>query len=149
MARFTQAVCAGLDCVEKNSNGTWCYLPQAGEADGATTCTGTAVDLSSVLLAHLAQDLSIAYYNPLDNTRLGGSDYPVSPDVGITRLCLSGKAGDGTVQTRCVNAIGDNSIDAYYYKICEVSLAPAAVIDGCYQGTSVRAPNHSVNIGID
>ena len=102
--RFIQATCrAGTRyCVQQNSQGKWCYSTEAVHVV-AMDCPGAHLELQGVLDNHLKQDLSIAYYNGVDNTRLGGVDYAVNTTTGIVRLCLSNAAGDGLLQTFCMN----------------------------------------------
>jgi len=48
----------------------------------------------------------------VDNSRLGGADYPVNTTSGIVRLCMSNRAvGDGLLQTLCFNVGSDNSVE--------------------------------------
>lgn len=128
LARFTLETCWGKDCILRTPQNTLCFIPSAAVA--ATQCTQTHADFASVLKVHLGQDLSIAYYNGVDNTRLGGIDYTVPGDGSIIRLCLSGQAVDGSFATLCLNAVGDNRLEGSSW--CEVGLVPKAVSDGCY-----------------
>lgn len=128
-ARFTQTTCWGNNCVQKNSAGTWCYIPAAG-ATRATTCTGAAVDFANVLEAHLAQGLSVAYYNGAGDSFLGGADSEIGDNPGVVRLCMSGQSGDGNFQTTCVNVSADNTIPTTGG--CTVIAAQREVTDGCY-----------------
>jgi len=107
-SRFTQAVCRPTTrlCVQRNTaNTSWCYVPNAVDTV-ATACIGEHLDLANVVDVHAAQDLSIAYYNGADDKRLGGADWPFPNGTGIYRLCLSGRAGEGLVQTLCFNVGG-------------------------------------------
>jgi len=90
------------ECVQRNTaNTSWCYVPSA-IATLTTACIGEHLDLANVANVHAAQDLSITYYNGADDQRLGGADWPFPiGTVGIYRLCLSGRAGEGLVQTLC------------------------------------------------
>ena len=95
-ARFTQTTCwtgENTECIQQNTRGSWCYVPTSGLTT-ATTCTGSSADFASVLEAHLAQGLSTAYYSGIDNTLLGGGDYPIPSNPGVIRLCVSGRSGD-------------------------------------------------------
>ena len=134
-ARFTRTTCwynEGYDCVQRNAAGTWCYIPNIS-GGGATACTGpispTDADFASVLAVHLAQGLSIAHYNGIDNSFLGGANYSIPADPGIIRLCVSGQSGDGGYQTLCQNAADDNSLGG---PNCQVVLGQKNVTDGCY-----------------
>src|SRR5258707_5954125 len=73
--------------VQRNTKGTWCYLPAANTVR-AVTCTGAASNFASVMNVHLNQGLSIAYYNGVDNVLLGGANYslPVEANMPIIRL---------------------------------------------------------------
>ena len=131
--KFLKAVCRGESryCVQQNSKGTWCYSPEAIHDSLSTSCTGdTHVELQGALHSHLKQNLSIAYYNGVDNKRLGGVDYAVPTASDIVRMCLSNAAGDGILQTLCFNVAGDNSIAGY--PSCLVYGGPPVVTDGCY-----------------
>ena len=134
--KFLTAVCrAGTRyCVQQNSKGTWCYAPESGHYTATTvvtSCTGPDhVELQGALQSHLNQNLSIAYYNGVDNKQLGGVDYAVPTASGIVRLCLSNSAGDGILQTLCFNVVGDNSVDGFPF--CLVYGGPPVVTDGCY-----------------
>src|SRR6266568_4932661 len=120
--------------IQKNSQGTFCYVPEAN-AVRETACKGSgAADFATVLDVHLNQGLSIAYYNGVDNAILGGSNYslPAGPNIPIIRLCVSGKAGDGHYrETVCVNAVEDNRLSNSPY--CQVAVAQKLVSDGCYE----------------
>ena len=92
-SRFIQATCrAGTRyCVQKNSRGTWCLSTEAVHVV-ATDCPRGHLELQGAPDIHLKQDLSIAYYDGVDNSRLGGADYPVNTTSGIVRLCVSNRA---------------------------------------------------------
>src|SRR5882762_7405181 len=79
--KFITAVCrSGTHlCVQQNSKGTWCYAPEVPTTTviSCTASGGNHVELQGALQSHLKQDLSIAYYNGVDNVRLGGVDYSV------------------------------------------------------------------------
>ncbi|TEB32341.1 hypothetical protein FA13DRAFT_1813299 [Coprinellus micaceus] len=128
-ASFTQTTCWGSNCIQQNSEGTWCYIPAAG-ATRATTCTGTSIDWANVLEKHLQQGLSIAYYNGAGDTFAGGADLAIGDNPGVMRLCMSGQSGDGNYQTTCVNVNADNQIPTTGG--CTVIRAQAEVSDGCY-----------------
>ena len=107
-----------------------CYVPDGTTA--ITPCSGYGhADLATVFQAHLKQDLSIAYYNGVDNTRLGGVDFNVPTDGTIIRLCLSGLATRGDYWTLCLDAVGDNELAGSPVS-CKLRQAPASVSDGCY-----------------
>lgn len=136
-ANFLTAVCRGQSryCVQKNSKGTWCYSPEAVHSTATTpvptSCIGdTHVELQGALQSHLKQNLSIAYYNGVDNNQLGGVDYDIPTASGIVRLCLSNAAGDGILQTLCFDVSGDNTMEGTPY--CLVVGGPPVVSDGCY-----------------
>ncbi|KAF8803099.1 hypothetical protein BYT27DRAFT_6743459 [Phlegmacium glaucopus] len=130
--RFTQPACVFGACVQQDSTGRWCYIPNPG-ITAAINCTGgTGADstMIAVMDVHFQQGLSIAYYNGVDNTLLGGADFSVPTSDGIIRLCVSGKAGDGSFQTLCDDVAGDNTLQGAPY--CFVALGQAVVSDGCY-----------------
>lgn len=129
--------------MQKNTNGTWCYLPAANSVR-AVACAGAASNFATVMNVHLNQGLSIAYYNGVDNVLLGGANYslPVGANMPIIRLCMSGRAGDGLYdETLCVNALSDNLV--YNTPYCQVTLAQKEVTDGCYEPLSklYKAPS--------
>ena len=128
-ARFNLETCSGKDCIMQNGEGTWCYFPALGETR-ATVCDGGDVDFTRVLGVHSRQGLSIAYYNGVDNTLLGGADWPLPANPGVVRLCVSGATGAGTYQTLCVNAVADNNLSNSPY--CRVAVGQDNVTDGCY-----------------
>lgn len=132
--KFITAACRSGTryCVQRNSQGTWCYSPEAISVTTAamTSCQGEHVELQGALQSHLNQNLSIAYYNGVDNKWLGGVDYSVPTASGIVRMCLSNSAGDGMLQTLCFNVAGDNSVDGFPF--CLVAGGPPVVSDGCY-----------------
>jgi hypothetical protein len=150
-ANFLTAVCRGQSryCVQKNSKGTWCYTPEAVHYTSTTpvptSCIGdTHVELQGALQSHLKQNLSIAYYNGVDNNQLGGVDYDIPTASGIVRLCLSNAAGDGILQTLCFDVAGDNSMEGNPY--CVVVGGPPVVSDGCYPekfNTTITYPSTS------
>jgi len=126
------------NCVRQNSKGTWCYAPDPyyTPTTAMTSCTIASgadyvtVELQGALQSHLKQNLSIAYYNGVDNNRLGGVDYAVPTTSGIVRMCLSNSGGTGILQTLCFNVAGDNSVDGFPF--CLVNGGPPVVTDGCY-----------------
>lgn len=140
--RFIQAVCrtGTRYCVQQNTQGTWCYSTMAVQVV-ATNCPGDHLELQGAVDAHLKQDLSIAYYNGIDNGRLGGVDYAVNATAGIVHLCLSNRAGDGLLQTLCMNVAVDNSLDGSPY--CLVTLGPPVTTDGCYVNVVVTSSTTS------
>lgn len=147
--KFITVACrAGSNyCVQQNSEGTWCFAPEAAPTPAATSCTAYHVELQGALQSHLNQNLSIAYYNGVDNKRLGGVDYAVPTAAGIVRMCLSNSAGDGILQTFCLNVASDNSVDGSPY--CLVDGGPPVVSDGCYSEnfatntTTAKSPTYS------
>jgi len=143
VALFSQPTHWGWVSVQKNGYGTWCYLPSAN-AVRTVACDGASSDFATVLDVHLNQGLSIAYYNGVDNTFLGGANYtlPVGANMPVIRLCVSGLAGDGYYyETICVNAIADNQLENSPY--CEVALVQKQVTDGCYMPDAVRSASTS------
>ena len=125
--------------IQKNSQGAWCFLPWAAYPVRTVACTGSSSDFATVLDVHLNQGLSIAYYNGIDNTLLGGANYslPVEANMPIIRLCVSGLAGDGYYyETICTNAVADNVWENS--PACQVALGQKAVTDGCYDPSKVR-----------
>ncbi|KAF9535700.1 hypothetical protein CPB83DRAFT_842182 [Crepidotus variabilis] len=128
-ARFTLDTCWSTDCVLQTSTGQFCYYP--GQKITTTRCINSQEDLAMVMEAHFRQDLSIAYYNGVDNTRLGGVNFTVPDDKSIIRLCVSGRtAGGGYYSTLCVNGYDNNVLQSSPY--CEIAGAPK-VSDGCYE----------------
>jgi hypothetical protein len=136
-ARFTKTTCwtgQNTACIQQNVAGAWCYIPNVPDVTVGTSCTGatpfTSADFATVLGVHLAQGLSVAYYNGIDNSLLGGADYSIPSNPGVIRLCASGQAGDGTHQTVCVNAFADNTFGGSLF--CNVIRSKNNVTDGCY-----------------
>jgi hypothetical protein len=142
------------NCVRQNSKETWCYAPDPyyTPTTAMTSCTASGADyvtfeLQGALQSHLKQNLSIAYYNGVDNNRLGGVDYAVPATSGIVRICLSNSGGTGILQTLCFNVAGDNSVDGFPF--CLVNGGPPVVIDGCYpekfntNTTTTNTPRYS------
>lgn len=140
--RFNLETCWGKDCIKQNGEGTWCYFPPAGETR-ATVCSSGGVDFTTVLGVHRRQGLSIAYYNGVDNTLLGGADWPLPANPGVVRLCVSGATGAGTYQTLCVNAVADNTLSNSPY--CQVALGQDNVTDGCYISHSTTSATPTSN----
>jgi len=137
-ARFTLNTCWYEDCVVRTAAGSMCFVPKDVFI---TPCTGTGHgNLATAFETHMKQDLSIAYYDGLDNVRLGGVDFNVPSDGSIVRLCLSGRAVGGGYSTLCLNAVGDNVLFEDSSAYCKQRLAPAAVSDGCYHD-SITAGN--------
>jgi hypothetical protein len=132
-ARFTKTTCwtgQNTPCIQQSAGGAWCYIPNVIPGLGATSCTGVGADFATVLEVHLAQGLSVAYYNGIGNSLLGGADYSIPSNPGVIRLCLSGQAGDGSYQTVCINALADNTFGAILQ--CVVIRGQNNVTDGCY-----------------
>ena len=132
---FTKTSCLGSNCVQQDSQGRWCYVPDPRSSSDVTCKGGYARDasMSAVMAVHLKQGLSIAYYSGVDNALLGGADFPFPSSGGIVRICVSGKAGDGSYQTLCENIHQDNDIygltgDPY----CIIAVGQDFVSDGCY-----------------
>ena len=129
-ARFTKTTCwygLSTSCIQQNAGGAWCWIPNVSPQLEATSCTG---DFATVLEVHVAQGLSVAYYNGIDNSLLGGSNYPIPSNPGVIRLCVSGQSGDRTDYTLCQNAVADNSFGGD--PNCEVIRGQKNVTDGCY-----------------
>ena len=136
-ARFTKTTCyndGNTACIQQNAAGTWCYIPDVSPRLVTTSCTGTNsisdANFATVLEVHLAQGLSVAYYNGIDNSLLGGANYSIPSNPGVIRLCVSGQSGDGNYQTVCMNTVADNTFFASSY--CEVIRGQKNVTDGCY-----------------
>ena len=146
-ARFTQTTCWNDQCIQQNSVGTWCYIPNSAPLR-TTSCNSTNpanADMASVMEVHLSQGLSIAYYNGVDNAFLGGANFSVPANPGIMRMCVSGQAGNGQLKTVCVNVLVDNAIlgDSF----CEVARGQQNVTDGCYNpNTAVKSPTLSTTL---
>jgi hypothetical protein len=130
--RFTQPSCVYGACVQQDSTGRWCYIPNPAITTNINCTGGSGADstMIGVMNVHFQQGLSIAYYNGVDNTLLGGPDFSVPTTDGIIRLCVSGRAGDGSFQTLCDNVAGDNTIQGAPF--CFVALGQNVVSDGCY-----------------
>jgi len=89
--------------------------------------------MTAVMAVHLKQGLSIAYYSGVDNALLGGADFPFPASGGIVRICMSGKAGDGSFQTFCENIHQDNDIYGVTGDpFCIIAVGQDFVTDGCY-----------------
>lgn len=146
-ARFTQTTCWADQCIQQNSFGTWCYIPNSAPLR-TTSCTGTNpanADMASVMEAHLSQGLSIAFYNGVDNAFLGGANFSVPANPGIMRMCVSGQAGNGQLKTVCVNVLVDNAYESNDF--CEVARGQQNVIDGCYNpNRAVKSPAPSMTL---
>ncbi|TDL16024.1 hypothetical protein BD410DRAFT_890516 [Rickenella mellea] len=128
LSAFTQNACWPNGCVQKASNGKFCYYPYTAGTDAS--CSSQSAELGSVLTAHLAQGHSIAYYGP-DNVFVGDVSWPYPPNAGITYLCASGSI-NGAYQSFCARPYSDN---AFYYlpgPTCVVGLPMSHVDDGCY-----------------
>lgn len=122
--------------IQKNSAGAWCFLPVSGETT-ALSCKGSQADLQGTLDAHMHQNLSIAYYNAIDNVQRGGATWSLPTTGEIIRLCASGKGGDGVIQTICLNVAADDTF--YGTPYCEVAIGPRVVSDGCYVDTTTTS----------
>jgi len=147
--RFTKTSCYRSNCVQQDSQGRWCYSPDPRSSTDLTCNGGYGRDasMSEVMAVHLKQGLSIAYYSGVDNALLGGADFPFPASGGIIRICLSGKAGDGTYQTFCENIHEDNDIygvggDPF----CIVAVGQDNVTDGCYVPESAAVPVNSTSL---
>jgi hypothetical protein len=137
--------CWSNNCVEEKSPGHICYFPAANQTNATSCSGGHDLDSSyqSVVDIHLAQSLSIAYYMPLTNVKLGGVNYSLStlaPNTSIT-ICLSGQVGSGgAYQTLCEPADVDNDITEPG-PFCQIAIAQHYVSDGCY----TAMPNSNIN----
>lgn len=132
---FTKTSCYGGNCVQQDSQGRWCYVPDPRSSSDVTCKGGYARDASmnAVMAVHLKQGLSIAYYSGVDNALLGGADFPFPSSGGIVRICVSGKAGDGSYQTFCENIHQDNDIYGVTGDpFCIIAVGQDLVSDGCY-----------------
>ena len=132
---FTKTSCYGSNCVQQDSQGRWCYVPDPRSSTDVTCKGGYARDasMSAVMAVHLKQGLSVAYYSGVDNSLLGGADFPFPSSGGIVRICVSGKAGDGSYQTFCENIHQDNDIYGLTGDpFCIIAVGQDFVSDGCY-----------------
>jgi hypothetical protein len=94
---------------------------------------------------HLSQGFSIAFYNGVDNTFLGGANFSVPANPGIMRMCVSGQAGNGQLKTVCVNVLVDNAYESTDF--CEVARGQQNVTDGCYNpNRAVKSPAPSMTL---
>ena len=133
--RFTKTSCYGRNCVQQDSKGRWCYAPDPRSSSDVSCKGGSGRDasMSAAMAVHLKQGLSIAYYSGVDNSLLGGADFPFPSSGGIVRICVSGKAGDGSYQTFCENIHQDNDIYGVSGDpFCIIAVGQDFVSDGCY-----------------
>ena len=134
-AGFTAPTCGnGLNCIQKNSQGRWCYIPDPSTSGGTVDCPGTAnktPDMTAFIAVHIKQGLSIAYYNAVDNTRLGDANYTIPAGLGKVVLCASGVSAEN-FQTQCLTTQQDNDLWPYLGSECIVAMAQDFVSDGCY-----------------
>ncbi|KAF5332660.1 hypothetical protein D9611_005197 [Ephemerocybe angulata] len=131
LASFTSNAC-WLDtrrCIQRVASGAFCFVPVAKETT-TTLCNAASADFQAVLDVHRSQSLSIAYYDGVTNRQLGGTDWAIPPTPGVYRLCASGRAGNGELQTICTNADKDNVFNGN--PACLVIGGPETVSDGCY-----------------
>ncbi|KDR68102.1 hypothetical protein GALMADRAFT_105181 [Galerina marginata CBS 339.88] len=133
--RITAPVCALNNCIPQDSKGRWCYLPDPSTSGGTVDCPGTpnkTPDMTAVIAVHIKQGLSLAYYNAVDNARLGGANYTIPPGSGKVVFCASGVSGGGAFQTQCLTTGQDNDLWPYLGSECIVAVAQDFVSDGCY-----------------
>lgn len=148
LGRYNLQTCWGSGdnewCIDRNAQGTWCFSTvkgYRGESGQLSECNQVAAhnspDFTLIMRAHLQQDRSIAYYNGVDNQVLGGPEWPVPENAGITRICISTIGGDGWGVSACTLAAKDNEwpMDAIW---CAVQTIPKNVTDGCYDAGSTR-----------
>jgi len=143
--RFTTTACYWDNCVQQNTQGRWCYSPDPEMSGTAITCNGDYrrdVTMAAVVAVHIKQGLSVAYYSGVDNAFLGGADFPFPASGGIIRLCASGKAGDGSLQTLCSNVHADNvvNVPGSGDPVCIVAVGQTNVTDGCYSPEPTPVP---------
>ena len=138
---FTIPISEYRGSLEQNSKGTWCWFPRYTEND--LSCRGGLASYNAVLEAHINQTTSIGYYN-VNLERLGGPEWRIPASyVGVIFICLSGKKGDGILNTLCGGAHEDNQLPSGG---CEVALGQTTVVDGCYDpSSSVRPPSTSTS----
>jgi len=142
-SRFNLPTCWGEGaaewCVVRGANGTWCAHPSRSYVHPSTRtrrCDAQSAhnspDFTLAMQAHLQQGRSIGYYSGVDNTFLGGFEYPIPANPGITRVCVSGIAADGSGVSMCGNAVEDNawSMAGGY---CVVQERPTKWLDGCFE----------------
>lgn len=136
----------GLDgrrCVQRTQDGLFCYVGIAGQAS-ESDCKGASADFAGVLAAHNAQHLSMAYYDGQNRPFPGGIDFEVPGDGRVVRLCLSGLAGNGELQTACANVDKDNQLWSGTGPTCLVLGGPVEVSDGCYADEQVMTPRRGL-----
>ncbi|KDR72281.1 hypothetical protein GALMADRAFT_143135 [Galerina marginata CBS 339.88] len=133
--RFTAPICApDNNCIQKNSQGTWCYIPAPSTSGGTPDCVGPSFktpDMTPFIAVHIKQGLSIAYYNEVDTALLGDANYSIPVALGRVVLCASG-AWAGSFQTQCLPTQQDNNMWPQFNSECIVSIAQDFVSDGCY-----------------
>jgi len=135
---FTRPARWKLDNIEQTYAGSWCYRPGASSPSHGHCINST---LKMVLNAHIKNShgpgLSIAYYDLVDGSVLGGAgwtnwDIVVLP-VGV---CMSGQVDgvDDAYTTTCRFTTTDNDHDtpASHLTDCAVNRAQLRVADGCY-----------------
>ncbi|KAF9535699.1 hypothetical protein CPB83DRAFT_27589 [Crepidotus variabilis] len=129
--------------IQRDTRGSWCFLPVAGETS-AVDCKGDHADLQETLNAHMKQDLSIAYYNAIDNSRRGDASWSIPTGNEVIHLCASGKSGDGAIQTICSTVTVDDQFAGTPY--CEVAVGPSVVSDGCYTVDPTSSPHPPASV---
>jgi hypothetical protein len=108
-----------------------------------TRCTGTQANLASVLNVHLQQSLSIAYYNGVDNSRLGGVNFSVPGETTFDYVFLGKRRLIGPL-LECRFAVGNINV-LQGSPSCKVRVVPIVVSDGCYNITSSSSTSTSTN----
>jgi len=117
-------------CVEQVSSGSVCF-----RSNISTSGWACEPPFYLPLQTHLNQGYSVAYYNP-SGSFLGDWNYSLSTSTNDTiYTCMSARVNltSSRYVTLCAQAIGNNN---WQGGGCEVDLAPANPIDGCYSGPS-------------
>lgn len=137
-AAFTRPTHWKLNSIEPTYAGTPCFHPGP---DPAFTRSCSNTTLSALLNAHINNNhgagLSIAYYDLLDISVLGGAGWTdwddVAPPVGV---CMSGAVTglDNIYSTTCRFSVtdDDHDIPSAHTEECSVGRPQLRVIDGCY-----------------
>jgi len=134
---FTRPARWKLDDIEQTYAGSWCYRPGAS-SNSRGHCSNST--LKGLLHVHIKNDhgagLSIAYYDPVDGSAIGGASWASWDTVALpVGVCMSDQVdGLEACTTTCRFSIADNDHDTPSSHLweCAVNQAQLRVADGCY-----------------
>ena len=149
-AAFTRDALWKLDEIRHNYAGSFCFQPGTVHE---RTCTNDT--LASLMSAHInntrGAGLSIAYYDLVDYSTLGGASWNGWNDTTLpSGLCMTGAENSPSTRTtngpqyltvcRFADRDNDHDVPSAHVQECAIALPQAFVEDGCYVPPALITP---------